>query len=736
MAELVAEKLDITDHENLRDRMMYSGVPRYHPITYLRQLLTLRQGKLSAYDLGTFVRKLLIYYERSVVRWSYPSFSLSIWGTCYLEGLNRGLSQSIQPQCSMLGPNLPTYLNQLIRLASAANKASKKDWAKPASPTRPPCCPVLQKHSREEERSMDSAAATPTRGNPRRPTCPSGVLPCCFCGEHGHRHQTCETYRTFRNNRGSSSTNPVSAVGLEQDGENQVIRLGSPLTESPITLADRLKEQGITGKPQPTVKWTFRRPIFTLEENRLYHKLGQARKQEKSWTRDYELQFRALAEKKAMHLGEKPPMWAESSERVSDDFDSPRCAPVASHGKAGGSIFPKVSVDGETAPTLCDTGSARTLLDANVFTPNRLRGFRACTRRERDALIDAPGNRIPVVGVWEAWVSCAELAGRTLVDVVQGLPAKVVPSVDSFRTLELCVVYSGSSLELKAGGWRMRDLGFLRLSSLEDRPSAIGGVGLLPDPSDPKHQHFDSLRSLSVVSHYASQPHLYSVADNDDLMRELEALRPLGLSQGDYARIARSLIDMTHANEKFEWIDSKQDAINTIKRAILEVAKLAHPQPGKPFIIDCDACEDGLEAVLAQADEQGREHPIAFASRLLRPNESRWPTMELEAYAVVWALDAFLPAGKCHNVPDALSRNAMNEPGDADALVCNARTWERTGVRAAATQTTPPEDMSREQHVSRAGGGAREAQRRIADVAEWRDRQSPAEISMKNIRAA
>ena len=58
--------------------------------------------------------------------------------------------------------------------------------------------------------------------------------------------------------------------------------------------------------------------------------------------------------------------------------------------------------------------------------------------------------------------------------------------------------------------------------------------------------------------------------------------------------------------------------------------------PGREFIIDCDASTVGLGAVLARKDDKGRERLIAFASQLLRENEKRCSTTELEAYAVVW----------------------------------------------------------------------------------------------------
>ena len=41
------------------------------------------------------------------------------------------------------------------------------------------------------------------------------------------------------------------------------------------------------------------------------------------------------------------------------------------------------------------------------------------------------------------------------------------------------------------------------------------------------------------------------------------------------------------------------------------------PDWTKPFIIDTDASETGIGAVLSQYDPSGTEHVIAYASRLL-----------------------------------------------------------------------------------------------------------------------
>lgn len=49
----------------------------------------------------------------------------------------------------------------------------------------------------------------------------------------------------------------------------------------------------------------------------------------------------------------------------------------------------------------------------------------------------------------------------------------------------------------------------------------------------------------------------------------------------------------------------------------------------------------GLGAVLAQKQDDGPTHPIAYASRTLQAHEQNYGVTELEALAVVWAVKHF-----------------------------------------------------------------------------------------------
>ena len=68
---------------------------------------------------------------------------------------------------------------------------------------------------------------------------------------------------------------------------------------------------------------------------------------------------------------------------------------------------------------------------------------------------------------------------------------------------------------------------------------------------------------------------------------------------------------------------------------------LAMPDWTKPFILDTNACEVGIGAVLSQRDPDGSEHVIAYTSRLLMRPERNYCITHKELLAVVTFLNYF-----------------------------------------------------------------------------------------------
>ncbi len=59
------------------------------------------------------------------------------------------------------------------------------------------------------------------------------------------------------------------------------------------------------------------------------------------------------------------------------------------------------------------------------------------------------------------------------------------------------------------------------------------------------------------------------------------------------------------------------------------------PEVDKSFTVHTDASDVGLRAVLNQKGDDGEEHSVAYASRKLKPRETRYSTIGKEYLAVI-----------------------------------------------------------------------------------------------------
>ena len=111
----------------------------------------------------------------------------------------------------------------------------------------------------------------------------------------------------------------------------------------------------------------------------------------------------------------------------------------------------------------------------------------------------------------------------------------------------------------------------------------------------------------------------------------------------DFAKVARPLHALTKKDVPFLWTQRCQEAFCELKRLLTNAPPLVFPDFTKPFVLETDASGTGLGAVLAQKQEDGSIHPIAYASRSLQPHERNYGITELEGLGVVWAVKHFRP---------------------------------------------------------------------------------------------
>ncbi|XP_040062301.1 uncharacterized protein LOC120837151 [Ixodes scapularis] len=110
-----------------------------------------------------------------------------------------------------------------------------------------------------------------------------------------------------------------------------------------------------------------------------------------------------------------------------------------------------------------------------------------------------------------------------------------------------------------------------------------------------------------------------------------------------YAEVAGPLTALTKRGipNLIPWPEDAQRAFKSLKDSLCEAVALSTPEPHQPYWIFTDASATAAGACLAQMSEQGKEKPIAFASHRFNPTQSRWSTIEREAFAIIWALKKF-----------------------------------------------------------------------------------------------
>ena len=111
----------------------------------------------------------------------------------------------------------------------------------------------------------------------------------------------------------------------------------------------------------------------------------------------------------------------------------------------------------------------------------------------------------------------------------------------------------------------------------------------------------------------------------------------------NFSSIATPLSDLTKKSilKQVKWNEKCDKAVIELKEILTHGPILVTPDWTKPFILQTDTSAFGLGYVLRQVDGTGEEHPIAFVSKKLLPNERNYSAKEREALAIVHGVKHF-----------------------------------------------------------------------------------------------
>ncbi|CAF4998130.1 unnamed protein product, partial [Rotaria sp. Silwood1] len=117
----------------------------------------------------------------------------------------------------------------------------------------------------------------------------------------------------------------------------------------------------------------------------------------------------------------------------------------------------------------------------------------------------------------------------------------------------------------------------------------------------------------------------------------------------NYATIAEPLIELTRNSDlkSFQWTEACHQAFSTLRQRLIEAPIIAYPRFDQSFILQLDASDVGLSAILAQKliddDNITREHVIGYASRTLSAAERKYNATERECLAIIYGCNYYRP---------------------------------------------------------------------------------------------
>ena len=107
-----------------------------------------------------------------------------------------------------------------------------------------------------------------------------------------------------------------------------------------------------------------------------------------------------------------------------------------------------------------------------------------------------------------------------------------------------------------------------------------------------------------------------------------------------FSNIAKPLSDLTKKNRPFLWGDDQQQAFETLKNRLVNYPVLAPPIEDGKYIVDTDASNFAMGAVLQQ-EQNGVNRVIAYASKTFDAAQVHYCTTRKELAAVIFALKEF-----------------------------------------------------------------------------------------------
>ena len=150
------------------------------------------------------------------------------------------------------------------------------------------------------------------------------------------------------------------------------------------------------------------------------------------------------------------------------------------------------------------------------------------------------------------------------------------------------------------------------------------------------------------LGHKIDQHGLHSIEDKVEAIQNAKApenvlqlqafLGLLNYFLANLSTVLAPLHKLLCKGQKWFWGSQQQRSFQRAKELLLSAKVLAHFDPSKRILLQCDASNYGLGVVLSHVMEDGTERPVRFVSRTLNAAEKNYSQLDKEGAAVMFAL--------------------------------------------------------------------------------------------------
>lgn len=121
----------------------------------------------------------------------------------------------------------------------------------------------------------------------------------------------------------------------------------------------------------------------------------------------------------------------------------------------------------------------------------------------------------------------------------------------------------------------------------------------------------------------------------------------------NFSAIVSPITQLTGQNIRFSWTPAAQAVFDQLKTVFTSAPILQHPDPVSPYVLEVDASENAVGAILSQRrGTKSLLHSIAFFLRKLSPTEKNYDVGDRELLAIKTVLEEwrYLLEGAAHPI--------------------------------------------------------------------------------------